>query len=358
MWYEASRARLAPLKGGGITLDVLSGISPICITFHCLNHLFHFFAMSISSPASGNFAREPSATTILELLTHPNPPVIHPEPNSKGNTHSRNFFPPEKVEKWTDFDPKLLKVISDGRLLTEACRERDWLPAYPFIDHDTDCVLVSEPSTRDLLGKWNKTIVTAALVEMQSEFRPVKWFPGDITSDLKKVQWPLNTKQGENRRGPHRRSSEGAKIPKQRSRARLQPDSGSIALNAARPYTDSDPVPSHRERFPKEYKLASKWESVIMWEKGLITEDGIFVRGLEGIDAAMPLKQAYTYCADNLCRYGCILSCKELFIFRIKPLERKPSKCSCPLTAIQVVANKLSRSIERYTAHNGTGSEE
>lgn len=41
---------------------------------------------------------------------------------------------------------------------------------------------------------------------------------------------------------------------------------------------------------------------------------------------AWPIRQAFTYCIDNMCRYGCILTCEEAFIFRVQPLDEEPGR--------------------------------
>ena len=35
----------------------------------------------------------------------------------------------------------------------------------------------------------------------------------------------------------------------------------------------------------------------------------------------MPIRQVYTYCTEHGCRYGCILTTEEAFVFRIRPRE-------------------------------------
>ncbi|KAJ4156018.1 hypothetical protein LMH87_001232 [Akanthomyces muscarius] len=43
--------------------------------------------------------------------------------------------------------------------------------------------------------------------------------------------------------------------------------------------------------------------------------------GFACCNCAFPFRQAYTYCVEFNCRYGCILTTEEAFVFRIRPVD-------------------------------------
>ncbi|KAI1039338.1 hypothetical protein LB505_008562 [Fusarium chuoi] len=55
------------------------------------------------------------ATSILELLTHPNPSVSHQIPKSKTNTRSPRYYYPRQIKKWEELeDVNILKDVFGG----------------------------------------------------------------------------------------------------------------------------------------------------------------------------------------------------------------------------------------------------
>jgi hypothetical protein len=109
---------------------------------------------------------------------------------------------------------------------------------------------------------------------------------------------------------------------RQRRRLSVNPDSG--ATLTCRIHGAECPS-SEIERLPKDYKMAKKWTSSQLIES-LVDEDGTWKRGGSGARLAMPIRQAYTYCVFYGCRYGCILTTEEAFIFRIKPKNQDSGK--------------------------------
>jgi hypothetical protein len=270
--------------------------------------------------------QSPPATSILELLTHPNPSVHHEKPRSKTNTHSAKYHFPQQIRKWEEFENvNILRAMFGGSLLREATQGNRDLNPYPILDPDADCRISAEDDTRDLINSWNKKIVTSALKPIQHIFHPVIWSKGD--SPKHKEKHPLPPRRQEQRRHqPSRGCSLKARQPRSQSLSRLQPDSGSIAWSPPTVKSDSSSAAHRQERFVKEYKPASKWNSESFFKDGLLDESGTFIRITRNL--AWPIRQAYTYCIQHMCRYGCILTCEEAFIFRIMPREDTRGECN------------------------------
>lgn len=270
------------------------------------------------------------ATSILELLTHPNPSVSHQIPKSKTNTRSPRYYYPRQIKKWEELeDVNILKDVFGGLLLKEACRRGRTLDPYPRLHSQADCTIRDEDDTRDLIHKWNKSIVTTALDPIQDSFHPVIWSKGDPPSG--KEAFPSPPQQEEKKRHqPLRKGSSKATHTRLQSLSRLRPDSGSIASSPVSCKVGDISISTCQERFPKEYKISTKWKSERIFNRGLVDDSGCFIKGKTNDNYAWPIRQAYTYCIQNMCRYGCILTAEEAFIFRIIPREDKSSK-SCSI---------------------------
>jgi hypothetical protein len=266
------------------------------------------------------------ATSILELLTHPNPSLSHRIPKSKTNTRSPLYYWPRQIKKWEELeDINILKHIFGGVLLQEACRGDRTLDPYPRLHSQADCIIRNEDDTRDLINKWNKSVVTAALDPIQDLFHPVIWSKGDPPSG--KEAFPSPPKQHEKQRHqPLRKGSAKTTHTKLQSLSRLQPDSGSIASSPLSSKAGDTTISDCQERFPKEYKISTKWKSERIFNGGILDDSGVFMRGKTSDNYAWPIRQAYTYCIQHMCRYGCILTGEEAFIFRIMPREDKSSE--------------------------------
>ncbi|KAH7234704.1 uncharacterized protein BKA55DRAFT_708579 [Fusarium redolens] len=249
------------------------------------------------------------ATSTLELLTHPNPSLSHRIPKSKTNTRSPLYYWPRQIKKWEELeDINILKNIFGGVLLQEACRRDRTLDPYPRLHWQADCI--------------NKSVVTAALDPIQDLFHPVIWSKGDPPSG--KEVFPSPPKQHEKQRHqPLRKGSAKTTHTKLQSLSRLQPDSGSIASSPLSSKAGDTTISDCQERFPKEYKISTKWKSERIFNGGILDDSGAFMRGKTSDNYAWPIRQAYTYCIQHMCRYGCILTGEEAFIFRIMPREDK-----------------------------------
>ncbi|KAH7147599.1 hypothetical protein DER46DRAFT_563838 [Fusarium sp. MPI-SDFR-AT-0072] len=269
--------------------------------------------MALSSPA----------TSILELLTHPNPSVSHQIPKSKTNSRSPLYYWPRQIKRWEELeDVNILKDVFGGVLLKEACRRGRTLDPYPRLHSQADCVIRNEDDTRDLINKWNKSIVTTALDPIQDLFHPVIWSKGDPPSGKEAFLSPPQ-EHGKQRHQPVRKQSSKTTHTRLQSLSRLQPDSGSIASSPISSKAGDTTISACQERFPKEYKISTKWKSERIFKGGLLDDSGGFVRGKTSDNSAWPIRQAYTYCIQHMCRYGCILTAEEAFIFRIMPREDK-----------------------------------
>ncbi|RKK66233.1 hypothetical protein BFJ69_g15594 [Fusarium oxysporum] len=268
------------------------------------------------------------ATSILELLTHPNPSVSHQIPKSKTNSRSPHYYWPRQIKRWEELENvNILKDVFGGVLLKEACRRGRTLDPYPRLHSQADCVIRNEDDTRDLINKWNKSIVTAALDPIQDLFHPVIWSKGDPPLGKEAFLSPPQ-EHGKQRHQPVRKQSSKTTHTRLQSLSRLQPDSGSIASSPISSKAGDTTISTRQERFPKEYKISTKWKSERIFKGGLLDDSGGFVRGKTSDNSAWPIRQAYTYCIQHMCRYGCILTAEEAFIFRIMPREDKSSESS------------------------------
>lgn len=264
-----------------------------------------------------------SPTSILELLTHPNPSVTHEEPANNKNTTNWNYFIPVKLTEWKEFrDLDILKKSFKGALFLAAQQPGRQLPHYPIIYRDTDCTLEVERDTEKLFHVWNERVVTMALRSVQEEFGAAIWRKGKKPLGDALVDPPARRKG--NREQPKRGCSK-QKPTKKHSLQRLNSDSGSS--KPMTPPLEPGPVPISQERFPKEYKVATKWHSQWLKQSGIIDEKGDWQTEKSAHKHAWPVRQAFTYCIRDMCRYGCILTCQEAFIFRIKPSGEKMCEC-------------------------------
>ncbi|KAF2971390.1 hypothetical protein GQX73_g2189 [Xylaria multiplex] len=265
------------------------------------------------------------AQSVLEFLTAKNPPITRV--GGSGQNGSRlDYYCPKAVKPWDEFDYQVLETIFGGELMKEAKRNRSNLPHYPYLDDEVDLRLgKAETITRSLFSKWNHTIVLASLRAVQDVFHPCLWreMTGEKSSACK-ILLPTNPEnnsegiQNEDSRGLEamnqmNRAQKG--IKKQRSKRSRQPDGGSVSVHEIL-------LKKSGERFPKEYKSACNWNSKSLRDgKYTNKETGEWLEGVElaSNNNIAPIRQAYTYCVDYECRYGCILTTSEAFIFRIKP---------------------------------------
>lgn len=272
-----------------------------------------------------------TAKCIFDLLTAKNPVVKYPEPTSMSNTTSTAWFTPRQVTHWDEFKFETLEAIYGGELMDEARRSVNHLPPYPYIKPAVDCVVWDEDSTVHLLTKWNHSIVTAGLDAVE-KFQHCEWVPWvQTTRDEEDSVADKTTKL----RRP-RSCSQDISYGRKRSSRRLRPDAGG-SISSSRSTDTTNGSQQLTESFPKEYKTASKWKSSAVFEKYLVQETGQWKPNLSRKNDLMPIRQIYSYCVRHECRYGCILTTAEAFIFRIKPREARPGKCHCSLDTESII---------------------
>ncbi|KAI1854063.1 hypothetical protein JX265_003613 [Neoarthrinium moseri] len=234
--------------------------------------------------------------SLLEYLTAKNPDIDNREPADKKNTSRNSYFVPKQLIEWTEFSFQTLQAVYEGQLIEKA-REKDTpLPDYPFCVPDVDCVVDCEPATVHIMTKWNHGIVTPALDAVRDTFHPCMWIPRPMKKDIKKGNGTKGKKSNSNAVSRRLKGADGG------------------AMSS---------WPSHEattgEMLPKDYKTYTKWDSRNAINQKMLHKDGTWRRGMSKKNNAMPIRQVYTYCVNFGCRYGCILSTGEAFIFRIRP---------------------------------------
>lgn len=170
-----------------------------------------------------------------------------------------------------------------------------------------------EKLTEFLITKWNMPMVMAALEAVTDTLHPCIWVA--LVNPGKKT--PSNQQPSSKGAGSKRKSTTK---PKNKNKKRLfLPDASAISLCGPCKLHDTQSCYKTSERLPKEYKPSFKWSSAQI--DRLINAKGFWIESKGNRDGGMPIKQAYTYSVANGCRYGFILTTKEVFIFRVRPLN-------------------------------------
>jgi hypothetical protein len=250
--------------------------------------------------------------TIFEYLTAKNPDVRHFEPKSKTNTSSVKYHCPTQLKKWDEFEFEVFEKIYDNRLFRESHRERSTLPQLPKMLKD-DLEIYDEDATKFVMNTWNRYIVNHALEEIKDSFYPARWHQG---KSCKNSESPPQEKT-KTRQIPRRASSSKLAAVGTKRRRPLRPDAGAVPLWPSSEPRASSPV----DFLPKDFKAASKWDSSKISDGKLIDQSGFWRQGTRKMNAAMPIRQIYTYCINSGCRYGCILTAYEVLIVRVRPRE-------------------------------------
>ncbi|PHH91464.1 hypothetical protein CDD83_365 [Cordyceps sp. RAO-2017] len=250
-----------------------------------------------------------SGQSILDLLTTRNPEIVEGAPGSKSLTSHHMYHWPKQLKKWDEFSFETLETLYEGSLIRVARERASPLPALPHLSQDADCVVGDEDATQHVFTKWNHTIVQAALDEVREPFHSCVWTPGRRHS------------RAGARFTPTRHETSASEQPGRTacgrlSRKNFKPDAGAF-LPCRTHGSSCAAVPV--ERLPKDYKTAAKWNSSILFQGDILDESGRWRRKASRKNEAMPIRQAFTYCIHFRCRYGCILTTDEAFIFRIRP---------------------------------------
>lgn len=269
-------------------------------------------------------------TTVLDSLTWPNPEIRY---GARGGTlhKSTTFLAPQKIIPWNEFNMETIASIGGGRLLRTIQATPSLLTVPPDVDVE-HCVVEQEQETESkfLLEQWSHCIVQKCLNSVQDQLPICKWNPG-IKAKASKGSSILTTASTSYASTPasdgptpgsslsihaaFRYWSNSARRLKQMKK--LRPDAGATApCNTHGSLCPASLV----ERLPKDYKAATKWRS---WEalEQVLDKDksGDWKAGQLHKQPAWPLRQVYTYCVRFGCRYGCILTTEEAFVFRIRP---------------------------------------
>ncbi|KAK3291895.1 uncharacterized protein B0H64DRAFT_408351 [Chaetomium fimeti] len=228
---------------------------------------------------------EAKAESIFEFLTARNPDIHYQTPHSKSLTTVRNSLYPRQLKTWDEFSFSTLETVYGRRLIDEARKGRSSL-AYPSVLATIDDVVHDEPTTTHALTVWNHRIVATSLQAVQGTLHPSIWVP-------------------RRRKGQHETDKKTTK-----ESTRLEPDAGAVSI--------CQNCCSETERLPKDYKVASKWRSSAIFGGWMTGKAGKWTPGQASKPEAKPIRQVYTYCVKFGCRYGCIITTQEAFIFRIK----------------------------------------
>ncbi|CAG9986694.1 unnamed protein product [Clonostachys byssicola] len=272
-----------------------------------------------------------SDTTIFGFLTYPNPTLDRGDETNvnKTNTVHHDYANPKWIAEWPEMqDLKVFREAFGGKLWEEAHREGRDLQRprmYP-----SDNTVINEIQSTELFNKWNKQCVMEGLQPILETYRPLIWAHGqDVTGVTLSPPQPHPLKTREQ---PVRDCSPKS-VYRRASLDRLRPDSSSIP-SYPDPLRQEEP-----ENFLKEYKVAAKWKSSWIKEKQVVNESGLWLFSTNS--TTWPIKQAFTYCLKYSCRYACILTSEELFLFRVRPMGKEPSTANPTLLRRRMQHNAL-----------------
>lgn len=320
-----------------------------------------------------------SYTTILKFLINKNPEI---ERNPKirrgkgGNTTNVNFHTPKKLSEWTEFRPSVLSYSLSGAIAEQAQLPRTINTLkFPTLDPALLFLTKSHDKTVNLINGWSGTMVNEALRCVGETLHPALW----VTRD---ADWPQPDRFN-SYPAPIMLDENGdpasISVTEQRTKvdiSGLKEDAGacviegiiaedrlaevssieasdatldtintslisdttadtSVESDTETPDTqisDSSAESTenteakdevYAERFPKEYKQHMLWSFDKVLENGIFDTNGVWARGKQNSIYAWPIRQAFSYSLKYRCRYGCIISSHEAFIFRIKPIRQE-----------------------------------
>lgn len=225
-----------------------------------------------------------TASSIFEYLTSKNPTVNHDSDGklSKNNTTSRKWLRPRQLREWDEFSYDTMERAFRGEIMRECHLGRELI--YPPNRPKEVLQERGENSARGIAALWTQQLLEQALSAVASTLNPVYYVAGDLSE-----------------------------VVKGSSRSSFYPDGASVTpseLNSPSTATN---------RLPSDIKPALKWESAVML-KSLLNDDGHWKPGKAMDNIAAPIRQLYTYCVRCNARYGFLLTSKEVFLIRIRPL--------------------------------------
>ncbi|KAH6847091.1 hypothetical protein B0I37DRAFT_341049 [Chaetomium sp. MPI-CAGE-AT-0009] len=243
---------------------------------------------------------EARAESLFDFLTARNPDIHLRTSQSKSLTNVRRSLYPRQMIAWEEFSFSTLETVYGKRLINEVRKGRPSL-AYPSVLANIDDVVHDEPTTTHVLTIWNHRIVAASLQAVQDTLHPSIWVPRrkkeQNEADAITIDDPTDIKETT-------------------ASTRLKPDAGAVSF--------CQNCGSDVERLPKDYKPASKWRSSAVLDGWMRGTAGKWTPAQARRNEARPIRQVYTYCVEFGCRYGCIITTQEAFIFRIKPRAKVP----------------------------------
>src|SRR3569833_1312213 len=263
-----------------------------------------------------------AANCIFEYLTNKNPEVVFGFVVEKSLSKSDSWIYPRQLKQWDDFNFNTMEEIFDRELMKECLLPR-------ALDYPAPALLPrellenSEDATLYILSRWTLPMVSNALESVKSSFHPVVFVPssraarGKTTadSDLYEAAAPPG--------GRSRLTRTARQIrPRKRSSTRtIRPEGMGDALSELERSFQNPP--SSKPELPEsrlavDIKPGSKWDSSELFNGEILDDNGIWKRSKVWSRCARPIRQIYTYCVYTNARYGCILSCREAFIVRIK----------------------------------------
>ncbi|KAH7302833.1 hypothetical protein B0I35DRAFT_214745 [Stachybotrys elegans] len=248
-------------------------------------------------------------TSIFEYLTIENPRVM-PRSEGRGNTSNQGYFTPRKLKEWEDFNMGVFKQLYDGQLIQEAYRRRDGFHI-PHIDRVQKDLEV-EGSTVHLLEHWTIFMTKTALRTVENTLHPTTWSPSPWKPKASTLQQDGGKKK-------KKRSDMADYKTKRKNPSRLKVDITSVLLCTSCEERDKQSFWRTNQRMPKEVKVYPNFSSTRTLDR--LDQDGFWDTSKRNLNDEMPVRQAYTYCVRSGCRYGCILTSHEAFVFRIRPLD-------------------------------------
>lgn len=224
--------------------------------------------------------QQETVSSLLELLTLPNPLLHLKYQRKQFYTINRSWFSPRRLTTWAEFNRHSLEGIFQGQLIQEANSLHSIPLKVPKLREEF-CFIYSHTNMSGVFQTWNNQIVETALSNTGVDLYRYK--------KEHSMSWK-----------------------KEHRHLRSRPDNYS--------HFES---PSRLVVFPIEIMLSSNWSTTkILQDFG--DDDGtVLTKGKRGLE---PIHQVYTYCLLYEKRYGCILTDAEAFIFRIRPISVKPGK--------------------------------
>lgn len=323
-------------------------------------------------------ARAP-ATSIFEYLTHENPRLSE---LARSSTQSRNeeWYTPEKVEKWKDFDFSTIKRIFEGKLWAECRASRSPAIAYPPRLLPEELLQGNEEKGKWILSAWTVRVVNTALDLVRESLNPVIWVAGSSKQfevhESSRVETdgprpaleepesgrrrratqdaalryhlrenPRPTEKAQPSSMKRSRSPSAAAGPANKKMRSLVPDGGGISIEQG-----------SLDRLPSDIK--GRWESREVTRRNgrYLNRRGHWRNGMSIEDQARPLRQIYTYCVEANARYGFIITCGEVLLVRVSPLgEAGPGGDDFPLDELvqdsMIEHGRLEYKSVRWGAH-------